>query len=196
MGIKKGEKVNMGVYKKIFKTIVFTAMLSSPFSITHAGEEDLKIGFVDFEKVFNNFKKTREENQKLQRYKEEKEKEAQSHLEEINRLKAESEILSPEARESTQKKIRQKLRDLRDYTEDSKKELLDERNIIFKKITDDIREVIRKMGEDGNFTLILDDKALFYKKSALDMTLQVIEKLNADPSQGEPSPGETSQEKS
>ena len=149
-----------------------------------AGEE-LKIGFVDFESVFNSYKVTRENNQTLQRYKEDKEKEAQKLLDEINSMKAEAEILSEDAKKKAQNLIRDKLRELRDFTEDSKKELLDERNVIFQKITDEIRQIIAARGKAGNFTLILDDKALFYKESALELTDEIIEILNDDTKRSE-----------
>jgi Skp family chaperone for outer membrane proteins len=145
----------------------------------------LKIGFVDFEKVFNEYKRTREENQKLQRAKEEKEKSAQSLIDEINKMKTEAEILSEDAKVKTENEIKEKLRHLRDFTEDSKKELLDERNVIFKKITDEIRSIIEIKGKEGNFSLIMDDKALFYKESALDLTEEVIIILNDDAKKAE-----------
>jgi outer membrane protein len=145
----------------------------------------LKIGFVDFEKAFNEYKRTRDENQNLQRKKEEKEKSAQSLIDEINQMKAQAEILSEEAKAKSETEIKEKLRRLRDYTEDSKKELLDERNVIFKKITDEIRAVVEVKGKEGNFSLILDDKALFYKESALDLTNEIISLLNDDAKRAE-----------
>ena len=85
----------------------------------------------------------------------------------------------------TENEIKEKLRHLRDFTEDSKKELLDERNVIFKKITDEIRSIIEIKGKEWHFSLIMDDKALFYKESALYLTEEVIIILNDDAKKAE-----------
>ena len=163
---------------------VILVMLVMIFS-TSIYAENQKIGFVDFEKVFNSYKRTRDENQTLQRIKEEKEKAAQTMIEEINKLKAEAEILSDDAKRKAEKEIMEKLRALRDYTDDSKKELLDERNVLFQKITDEIRQIIAAKGKIEKFSLILDDKALFYKESALDLTEQIIQIVNDDTKKSE-----------
>ena len=155
---------------KIILAVIISGFIYFPAAL--AG--DLKIGYVDFEAVFNSYKKTRDENQKLQRIKEEKEKSAQKLIDEINKLKAEAEILSEDAKRNAEKEITDKLRYLRDFTEDSKKELLDERNVIFQKITDEIREVIAAKGRKDNFSLIFDDKALFYKESGFDITKDIF----------------------
>lgn len=166
--------------------LVFNLILSGTVCLAeNAAIGGLKIGFVDFEKVFNEYKRTREENQKLQRAKEEKEKSAQNLIDEINKLKTEVEILSEEAKAKTENDIKEKLRHLRDFTEDSKKELLDQRNVIFKKITDEIRSIIEIKGKEGQFSLIMDDKALFYKESALDLTEEIIIILNDDAKRAE-----------
>ena len=57
-----------------FVKVIFV-MLVMIFSASVYADNQ-KIGFVDFEKVFNNYKRTRDENQTLQRIKEEKEKAA------------------------------------------------------------------------------------------------------------------------
>ena len=75
-------------------------------------------------------------------------------IEEINKLKAEAEILSDDAKRKAEKEIMEKLRALRDYTDDSKKELLDERNVLFQKITDEIRQIIAAKGKIEKFSFI------------------------------------------
>jgi outer membrane protein len=176
------EKKDMNT--RIIKTTMICAMMLLISGISIFAAEQ-KIGFVDFEKVFNSYKRTRDENQKLQRVKEEKEKTAQGLIDEINKLKAEAEILSDDAKKKVEKDIMEKLRSLRDFTDDSKKELLDERNVLFQKITDEIRQVIAAKGKMDHFTLILDDKALFYKESALDLTEEIIVIVNDDAKKAE-----------
>ncbi len=168
---------------RLLKT--FTVILVSSFfacAVLSAADlpTEVKMGFVDFEKVFNSYKKTRDENQKLQRYKEEKEKSLQTLIDEINNLKAEQEILSVEAKLKAEKNIKDKLREVRDFREDINQDLLDKRNVVFQKITNEIRAVIEAKGKQDQFTLIMDDKALFYKESALDLTQSVMELLNDD----------------
>lgn len=155
---------------------IFLGVTSGPV----LAENDLKIAFVDFEKVFNTYKKTMEENKELQRNKEAKEASAQVLIDEINKLKAEAEILSDEAKNKAERTIRDKLRELKDYTDDSKRDLVRRRNEVFKKITDEIRVIIAAKGAQDGLSLVLDDKALFYKASVLDLTDDIIDVLNDD----------------
>lgn len=166
---------------RILKTNLLAVSLLTAISF-NLSAEGMKIGVIDFEKVFNSFVKTKEENQKLQGLKEVKEKEAQTLIDEINKLKSEAEILSDDAKRKVEKEIRDKLRDLRDFTEDSKKELLEERNIIFQKITEDIRKIIAAKGKKEGFSMIIDDKALFYTADALDLTEDIIKVINSEES--------------
>lgn len=161
------------------KKIVFSAVLIF-FVIGNINAADLKIGYINFEHAFNSYKNTKTQNEKLQQKKDEKELAAKKMVDEINKLKAEAEILSEDAKQKAEKEIRDRLRDLRDYSEDAKKELLDLRNVIFKEITDEIRIIIEVMGKKDGYSFIFDDKALFYKEAGYDITSSLIDILNDD----------------
>ncbi|MBN1522112.1 MAG: OmpH family outer membrane protein [Candidatus Aureabacteria bacterium] len=141
-------------------------------------EEGLKIGYVNFEKIFESYDKTKELNEELQKKKYSKEVEGQQMVDEINKLRNEMQLLSEEVKEQKQKELTDKMRDLRDFTNDSKQELLKERDELFKDLTKEIVVVIEEKGKKDGYTIIFDDQVLLYKAKANDLTEDIIKMLN------------------
>jgi outer membrane protein len=143
-----------------------------------AYSQEIKIGYVSFERLFEQYEKTKEKNELLQKKKYDKEVEGQKLVDDINKLRNEIQILSDDAKESKQKEMNEKMRKLRDFTNNSKEELLKERDLIFKDLTKEINKVIDEKGKTDGYTLILDDQILLYKAKANDMTDEIIKILN------------------
>ena len=140
--------------------------------------EDQQIGFVSFEKIFESYEKTKEKNENLQKEKYEKEVDGQKMVDDINKLRNEIQLLSEEMKESKQKELTEKMRNLRDFTNDSKESLLKKRDEIFKALTKEIVSIIEEKGKTDGYTLIFDDQVLFYKAKANDLTEEIIKILN------------------
>lgn len=140
--------------------------------------EEQKIGFVSFEKIFESYEKTKEKNENLQKEKYEKEVDGQKMVDEINKLRNEIQLLSEEMKESKQKELTEKMRNLRDFTNDSKESLLKKRDEIFKALTKEIVSIIEEKGKADKYTLVFDDQVLFYKAKASDLTEDIIKILN------------------
>ncbi len=139
---------------------------------------ELKIGYVDFEKIFKSYEKTKDLNEKLQKKKYDKELEGQKMIEEINKIKNQMQILNGEAKEKKQKELKEKIRNFKDFTEDTKDALLKERDRIFKNLTKEIVEAIEDIGKKENYTFIMDSQVFLYKDSSYDLTDKVIKVLN------------------
>ena len=157
--------------------MIISAMFSNVF-IKDAFCEDQKIGYVNFEKIFESYDKTKEKNEALQKQKYGKEVEGQKLVDEINKLRNEMQLLSDEVKETKQKELTEKMRTLRDFTNDSKEELLKKRDVLFKELTMEIMKIVEEKGKEDGYTLIFDDQVLFYKAEASDLTQDIIKILN------------------
>lgn len=160
------------------KKLISLFVIAMSLSIATVNAKEMKIGYIDFERAFNEYHKTKAENASLKKLMEEKEKKGQTIVDEINKLKAEMEILSEEGKKQAEGELKNKLRDLRDYTEDSKKELVEKRNAIYQVISQELKVEIEKIGKEQGYDFIIDDKALFYKTSAFDVTDAVLKAIN------------------
>lgn len=144
----------------------------------------LKIGYVDFEKVFNEYHKTKEGNEILNKEKVAKEDEGKKLVDVINKMRQEAELLSQDAKKKKEEEIKQKIKELREFTELTRRDLIKKRNDMWKGIFEDIRAVVQEKGKNEEYSLIFDDKALLFKLDGLDLTEEVIQVLNKEGTKG------------
>ncbi|MBI1882631.1 MAG: OmpH family outer membrane protein [Chlamydiae bacterium] len=143
-----------------------------------AWAEDLKIGYVDVEKVFNEYDLTKQNDAKLKEEGKGKTAERAKMVDEIKKLKEESELLNEEARKEKESVINEKINALKDFDEKTKSELRNKRDFLLKGIFDDIKATIEEIGKEGKYNLIFNDRALLYKTPTYDISAQVTKRMN------------------
>ncbi len=144
----------------------------------------IKIGYVNFEKAFNEYYKTKEGNAILAKEKSAKEDEGRKLVDQVNKMRKEAELLSQESKKEKEESIRIKIRELKEFTEISRQSLVKKRNEMWKDIFEEIRQVVKKKAEKEDYTVIFDDKALLYKMDGLDLTDEIIRDLNKEDKKG------------
>ena len=137
-----------------------------------------KVGYVDVTKVFDGYEKTKENDVKLQEAGKKKEEERDALVHEVRRLKDEQALLAESAREKKQEEVDAKIHELQEFDDAARRELGEERNKKVKEIFKDIDETVQRFGEKKGYDLILNDRVLLYRSSALDVTASVLDELN------------------
>jgi len=180
--------------KKLLTGLIigFAFVLTFPLVFPDRGETKdngrqftkVKFGFVDFEKVFNEYYKTKEGNAVLEKEKLAKEDEGRKLVESVNQMRKEAELLSQNAKEEKGDEIRVKIRELKEFTELTRRDLIKKRNEMWKSIFEEIRQLVKKKGKKEGYTLIFDDKALLFKSNSLDITDEIIRELNKEGKKG------------
>ncbi|MDP3980174.1 MAG: OmpH family outer membrane protein [Chlamydiota bacterium] len=163
---------------KKFVLGVFVFMCLGMF-VDCASAAELKYGYVDVEKVFNDYSVTKENDEKLKSEGREKADERDGMVEGIKKLREEAELLSEGARKEKEAVIEEKLKELRDFDEKTKTELRNKRDFLLKNIFNEIRDAIEARGKKDGYTFIFNDRALLYKADSYDMTSVITEDLNA-----------------
>jgi len=138
---------------------------------------EVKIGYVDVQKVFSSYKRTKDLNNKLQDDRKKSEEEAEKKRKEIERLQKEVKLLSEEAKEKKEKIIEQKTEELQDFILKTREDLLKERYEMMKDILGDIDKVIQQKAKEGSYDLILESHVLLYGNEGLDLTEEIIKAL-------------------
>ena len=168
--------------KKVFLLFVCVGLLLSS-SVAYA--QTTKIGFVDLQRILRESKRALKEQDAFNKQKDVMDKEVIKKEEELRALKESFEkkitsgMLSEQARRDMEKEYQQKVRDY-EYLKRDKgieaQKLYQEMTI---KVLKSINTVVNKLGEEGNYTLIVEASAVAYAPDALDITDQVIKAFDA-----------------
>ncbi len=169
--------------KKTFRKLVLlvAAFVFLAGSSVHA---DMKVGVVDLMKALNESDSGKKAKGNLEALIKSK----QSHLDEkgkeIEKLKADlekqSSVLSTEAKKSKEEELEKSLREYQRLVADSQSEVKKKESELTGEILKEIRVIVDKMGEEGGYTIILEnaDGLVLFTKKDINLTDEVIKKYN------------------
>ena len=164
--------------KKLF--LIFTIITGLLVPTIILGADTVKFGVIDLqrclkeskegEKVFGILKKKKED---LQAKLDEKQK---ALIELRRELEKQAMMLSMDAQEDKRKTIERKARELEYYFKDLNEEMLRAQEKEKKRIFDELKVIIDKIGSEEGFTLILEKRAggVLYSNDSVEITEQVI----------------------
>ena len=140
--------------------------------------KELKIGYVDLAKVFDEYKKTKEYEKSLEEKGKTKEVERKKMIDEIRKLKDEQALLSDKAKAEKQKGIDDKIRILQDFERKTQAELIKERNDLLGGILKDIEKVVTDYSKETGYDMVLNSRTLLYGAEQYDLTAETVARLN------------------
>ena len=168
--------------KKVGMVIGIILLIGASFTGS-AWPAEIKVGCVDIQKAMNECqagieaKKTiAKEMEKLQKLNEERQRELQAMKESLDKQGL---MMKPEARATKEKEFQAKVRDYQRWAEDSKKEIEQKGGEMERTIAQGLQKVIRKIGDEEGYTLILEIGYIPYSSKAIDFTDRVIKSYDA-----------------
>lgn len=160
--------------------VVFTAVF---LSVT-AYAAEVKIGFVDLQRVLSESKRGQEAKAKIEARGSELDKQFQQMQKEVQSLKEEIEkkgkLLSANVLKEKQKEYEQKLKQLETFVQNSRQELQEMEREAVAQILKDAEKVISDIGKKEGYTLILEKQRSFilFAPDEIDLTDRVIKALD------------------
>ena len=151
--------------------------------------ETLKIGIVDFRRVFDNSKAGAVVKQELDVAGQEVQGELQKRKEEIDEsrknLEREAMIMSQDARADREREIRIKINDFKALQQKYMEDLQEKQQKLIRQIEEEVFELAEQMGKEMGFSLILEQRAsaALYFDPSLDITDQLIQRYDKISSQ-------------
>ncbi len=143
-----------------------------------------KIGFVDFQKVFEKSTSIRNMNREL----EEKIKAEQQEivkkrkdLEEMQQdLEKKKALMNAEARTQKEEEIRQSLKDLKRYASDKEEEFQRKGNGLMQQIMRELTKIVEEIGKDKGYTAIVERSTggVVYMSPSANITEDVIKEYD------------------
>ncbi len=141
-----------------------------------------KVGYVDMDRVFDEYTETQKASQELNKEISARRTEITKLENEITTLKekldAQEALLSKEERSKRAQVINQKILDLQKYVRDIEMDLARKEEAMTKKLITAIYNVVREIARKEGYTLILRKDSILYGEEGMDLTDKVIKVLN------------------
>ncbi|TYP00038.1 periplasmic chaperone for outer membrane proteins Skp [Geothermobacter ehrlichii] len=166
------------------RCVLLLALLGMVFLGVNGMAADLKIGYVDLQKVLNESDAGKAAKQKIGEKVKEYEIQIQARQKELQAAKEELEkqalLLSDEARSKKEREYQQKLKELQRFTKDVREDLQMRDSDATKKILAEILKIVSSYGEEQGYTLILEknESSLIYASDKIDLTDAILERYN------------------
>ncbi len=148
------------------------------------GAEELKIGFVDMQKALNLCNAGQEakkaisgEVDRMQKTFEAKQKELEKFKEDLEKRGS---VMNESVRQERERDYQTKLRDLQRLQRDFEEDLRRRDREFTERVLRDLEKIIKKIGQDGKYTLILErnQPAVIYISGVLELTDEVVKIAN------------------
>jgi len=167
-----------GRYFVLFSALVVFCF----FSGIASAADSIKIGYVDIQKLIDQSEETKKVRSTLESLKTSKEKELEKMVTTAKKLeedlKKQINILSDDAKKTKVDELEKMDRDIRRFVSDSEAELTKKQREMENSILTELVGIIQKLGQEGDYTLILPATVILYSSKGIDITDTVMKKYN------------------
>ncbi|HNV24079.1 MAG TPA: OmpH family outer membrane protein [Candidatus Omnitrophota bacterium] len=163
------------------KIVVLVAVIFLSFILVgniYAADKDLKVGFADLSKLFDDYYKTKEFDKVLEDKHAGFVKERDKKIEKIKEAQGKVALLKEEEKAKVEKDIEQMKAELLEFDRQQKETLTQERNDKIREILLEIEKVVSDYAEKEGYSFILNDRVLIYGNKTIDITPLILDKLN------------------
>lgn len=139
---------------------------------------ELKIGYVNLAKLFDDYQRTKESERVLEQKGAQKQAQLKGQADELKKLRDALELLNAQARETKVKEIEEKSDAFQQLKTRTERDLVRERNQMAKTILDEIENTVTDYAKANSFSLVVDQRSLLYGQEAYDLTDELLKVLN------------------
>ncbi len=163
--------------------IAFVTAIISLMWVSVSLGADAKIGIVDFERIIQESTAGRAARAEIEKEKERIEsslRETGREIEDLkSKLEAEALVMSREMREQKGREFRIKVNDFKELQKKNAQDFRIFEAKIIQRIQKDVYEIVKQIGEKGNYLLIIEKGAVLYYPNAIDVTDELLKRYNA-----------------
>jgi len=162
--------------KRILSFFIVVAFFLSLPLVCFSG--DLKIAYVNVFKVFNEYNKTKEYDEKLEVKRAAAEKELTARRGKIESIRSKLEVLKESKRKKEEGKLAEEVKSYREIERKAFVDIKKERDEKMKEIIEDINKIIKEYAAKHKFDLVINENAILYGNSAMDITSNILNLSN------------------
>lgn len=152
------------------------------------GAADVKIGVIDLQRALNVSEAGQAARARIAGKAGDYQKTIQGRQEELKKLQAEFEkqkmLLSKEAIADKERDYQQKVKEFQRFAKDAQEELQQEDAQATRRILEEVRKVVEKIGSQSGYAVILEKSSVLFFAEGIDMTDQVIKAFDASYKKG------------
>ena len=165
----------MKIIKIVLVSVVFMAVIL--FS-----EPEIKIGYIDFQKVVLNYNKAQEREkafkQEIQQQQSRINQMKEDLISEQNEYSKKLDLMKPEEKKQKEEQLKTKYKELSELSNKINKELQQKQAEFEEIILKEIRKATAEYATKNKYTIIFNGNAIFYPWEGIDVTDEVIKILN------------------
>lgn len=143
-----------------------------------AGAADIKVGYVDFQKIQTEAKAGKDAFKTIEKMFKDKQTQLDQRQGELEKLMGELEkqsaVLSVDVRKQKEDKLQKEYKDLQRFKTDSEEELNKKKAELAKQMFEEVNKIINQFGKEEGYTLILERSVVLYAPEAVDVTDRII----------------------
>ena len=149
-----------------------------------AQPKESKIGYIDLQRVLANSQAGKEAKSQLDKESEAKKKVLEEKKKDLQKIKAELEnqslAISDEAKKRKEESLLEKKDEIMQFLQKAERELQLRDSELTKKILSELEDVIKKMGKEGDYTIIIEktEGGLLYASDEIDLTDRIIKEYD------------------
>ncbi len=160
-----------------FVGLVVAGLLLMPLSGVAQAQ---KVGYLDLNKVFDNYEKTKEYDKTLEQDHAVYQKELNDQVAKIEELRGKLAVMKEEEKAKQQEAINQLTTKAREYDQEKRTELMKKRDEKIREILLEVEEVVAAFAKKEGYDFILNDRVLIYGKETMDITDPILSTLNSN----------------
>ncbi len=167
------------MHKKI-KIFLKAVLIASVLFMTSAtvAEAANKVGYVDLRRAFYEYDEAISLREEMSALTEEIQQKINEIAQEKAELREKAQMLSGDARQDAQTQYELKLAELQEYEREKRQELMAKEDSMFRRIVQDIEEIVTAIAEEDDFDYILDSRYIMFATDEMDLTDEVLQRLN------------------
>ena len=162
--------------------------LTAVFGLTGAAQAQVKIGYIDSQKILDQYKPYQDALKEFNRYEEELSREVNMRQNELVKMREtyerQSLLLSEKRKQEEQQAIIKKQQELERFvqeaTDPQRGRMAKKTAELSEPIIRKVNEIIKQVAEDNGYDFVLNTAALAYAKETHDLTDKVLEALAKD----------------
>ena len=166
--------------RKIYFVLLAFAFLFLGTKIAQSAE--IKIGYVELQKVFANYKKAQEEEATFKKEITKEQSKIGELQEEIKKLQEEFEakkdLMKPEEKKKKEEEMNAKIQEFSTAWRLVNQNLDKKRMDLEKTVLEEITKTVKKYGEKHGYKLIIDSRVVLFGPEGIDLTEEITKTLN------------------
>lgn len=165
-------------YKRRLISMLILAVFVLNVSLLQNAFAAEKIVYVDLAAVFDGYEKTKDYDVTLEQSQKEKQTEIDAKVETIKQMQDKLDLLNEEEKSTRQEEIFELTKDLQEFQRTAETDLTEQRNERLKEVLQDIQDVVEEIAKQNKYDYILNDRVLLYGDETLNISQDVLKKLN------------------